>query len=135
MTTINDAQFVFTKITVADIDRAFAFYSSVFGLVEIARISDGEGEMEMHEIIMGRAGEQGMPVPSLIVQCFPNKLLPPLDGVALGFTTTNIEATVAKAVAAGASVTVPVFTNTEHHLKAAFLIDPQGASVELLQYL
>jgi lactoylglutathione lyase len=135
MTTINDAQFVFTKIIVADIERAYAFYHSVFGLIEIARISDGEGEMEMHEIIIGRAGEQGMPVPSLIVQRYPNKLLPPLDGVALGFTTTNIEDTIAKAVAAGASVATPVTTNTEHQIKAAFLIDPQGVSLELLQYL
>ena len=72
MTTINDAQFVFTKIIVADIERAFAFYHSVFGLIEIARISDGEGEMEMHEIIIGRAGEQGMPVPSV----WPRDLFP-----------------------------------------------------------
>jgi predicted enzyme related to lactoylglutathione lyase len=135
MTTTNDTQFVFTKITVADIDSAFAFYSNVFGLVEIARISDGEGEMEMHEVIMGRAGEQGMPVPSLMAQCFPNKLLPPLDGVALGFTTTDIDATIAKAVAAGASVIAPPTTNVEYQLKSAVLVDPQGATIELLQYL
>jgi len=134
MTTINDEQFVFTKMIVADIERAFAFYSSVFGLIEIARISNGEGENEMHEIIIGRAGEQGVPVPTLIVQRYPNKLLPPLDAVTLGFTTSNIEATIAKAIAAGASVTVPVTTQAEHHVKVAFLVDPQGATIELLQY-
>lgn len=134
MTTANDGQFAFTKIIVADIERAFAFYHSVFGLIEIARISNGEGETEMHEIILGKAGEQGIPVPTLIVQRYPNKLLPPLDAVTLGFTTANIEATVAKAIAAGASITVPITTDTEHRVKLAFLIDPHGVTLELLQY-
>jgi len=135
MTIINDGQFVFTKVIVADIERAFEFYNKVFGLVEIARISNGTGVTEMHEIIMGTAGSSGMPVPTLIVQRYPNKLLPSVEAIVLGFTVGNIEATIAAAVDAGASIEIPLSVHEAHGVKVAFLVDPQGIMIELLQYL
>jgi len=135
MTIINEGQFVFTKVIVADIERAFEFYNKVFGLVEIARISNGAGVTEMHEIIMGTAGSSGMPVPTLIVQRYPNKLLPSVEAIVLGFTVGNIEATIAAAVDAGASIQIPLSVHEAHGVKVVFLVDPQGIMIELLQYL
>lgn len=135
MAVLDCDQFVFTKIIVADIERAYDFYNKVFGMVEIARISNGEGLMEMHEIIMGRAGAAGIPIPTLIVQRYPNRPVPSSELVTLGFNVMDIEATVSRAVAAGAAVKVPVTTDAEHGVKVSFLTDPQGHLLEVLQYL
>jgi len=128
------AQFGMTKVIVSDIERAFAFYHSVFGLEESARVSKGEGESEMHEIIMG--SERGkMSVPSLVVQSYPNKPLPPPGVVTLGFIVPDLEAAIDKAVNSGAIIKRPITLMPEHGIKVAFVSDPEGHLLEVVQML
>ena len=128
------AQFGMTKVIVSDIERAFTFYHSVFGLEESARVSKGEGESEMHEIIMG--SERGkMSVPSLVVQSYPNKPLPPPGVVTLGFIVPDLEAAIDKAVNSGAIIKRPITSMPEHGIKVAFVSDPEGHLLEVVQML
>lgn len=128
------AQFGMTKIMVRDLERAFAFYHNAFGLEEAARVSKGEGESEMHEIIM--SSERGkMTVPAFVVQCYPNKPLPPAGVVTLGFIVPDIEAAVGNAVTLGATIQRPIVDMPEHGIKVAFVSDPEGHLIEIVQML
>jgi catechol 2,3-dioxygenase-like lactoylglutathione lyase family enzyme len=127
-------RFSFTKIIVADVDRLFGFYHEVFGLGVISRVRQGEGESELDEIIMGPAGE-GYAAPSLVIQRYPNRPIPARGEATLGFIVSDIGRTIEKAVAAGATIDRPVRTASEHGIHVAFIKDPDGHLIEIVQML
>lgn len=127
-------RFSFTKIIVTDVDQLFAFYRDVFDLAETARVRQGEGEAELDEIIMGPAGA-GYVTPSLVIQRYPNRPIPTRGEATLGFIVSDIDRTIETAVAAGATIDRPVRAATEHGIRVAFIMDPDGHLIEIVQML
>jgi len=126
--------FSFTKLIVADVDSLFAFYNKVFGLVEMARVRQGEGEHELDEIIM-TAAEGGYSVPSLVIQRFPNRPIPAPGEATLGFIVEDVGATVERALAGGGSVYRVAAAQPQHGVKVAFVRDSEGHMIELVEML
>jgi catechol 2,3-dioxygenase-like lactoylglutathione lyase family enzyme len=126
--------FGFTKLIVSDVDRLFAFYNSVFGLVEKARVRQGEGEYQLDEIIMGSRGE-GYATPTLVIQRFPNRPIPKPGEATLGFVVADVDATVAAALAAGGSIYRAAHAQPQHGVKVAFVRDSDGHMVEIVEML
>ncbi|HTJ64587.1 MAG TPA: VOC family protein [Alphaproteobacteria bacterium] len=127
-------QFSFTKVIVADVNRMFAFYRDVFGMTETARVQQGNGDDELDEIIMGPAGA-GYAVPSLVIQRYPNRPIPEPGETTLGFIVSDIERTLDDAVASGATVTRPIRTAAGYGIRVAFIKDPDGHLIEIVQML
>ncbi|HLG87011.1 MAG TPA: VOC family protein [Alphaproteobacteria bacterium] len=128
------ARFAFTKLIVSDVDRLFAFYRDVFGLTEIARVRQGEGNAELDEIIMVPDGA-GYSVPSLVIQRYPNRPIPSRGEATLGFMVADLEKTLEVAIKAGASIDRPARTASEHGIRVAFIKDTDGHLIEVVQQL
>lgn len=126
--------FGFTKLIVSDVDSLYAFYASVFGMAEIARVRQGEGATELDEIIMGAAGG-GYTTPTLVIQRFPNLPIPVPGEATLGFVVEDVDATVAAALAAGGSVHRAAQAQPQHGIKVAFIKDSDGHLVEVVEML
>jgi len=124
--------FSFTKIIVADVDRLYGFYHDVFGLAQIKRVRQGVGETELDEIIMGQAGA-GYSGPGLVIQRYPNRPVPARGETTLGFIVSDIDQTIETAVAAGAVIDRPLRTAPEHGIRVAFIKDPDGHLIEIVQ--
>lgn len=129
--------FNFTKIIVTDADRLFAFYHEAFGMTQIARIRLGEGEDELDEIIMGTAGVAGGANAghTLVIQRYPNRPIPACGEVTLGFIVADIDQAFKVAVAAGATIERPVWTEADHGIHVGFIKDPDGHLIELVQMI
>lgn len=122
----------FTKLNVSDPAKALAFYNSVVGLEQTARIEGGEGEGAFHEFILSRPGS-GPAAPKLILMHYYNRPAPAPVDVTVGFMVPDVAEALAAAVAAGGDVVVPVIDEPDHGLKLCFVTDGQGHQVELLQ--
>ncbi|MGW9131907.1 VOC family protein [Streptomyces sp. NPDC055681] len=128
----NDARFHFTKILVTDPEAQFAFYSSVLGMAEKYRVRNGEGDNALEEIIMTPAGGGD---PTLVLLHYLNRPKPTPGEAVLGFSVPDLEATVRQAVAAGGTVAVPPKAMPEFGISVAFVLDPEGHRLELIQPL
>lgn len=126
--------FSFTKIQVKDVVAAEAFYAEALGLETVGRVNFGEGERKMHEVIMALPGHRP-PAPNLILISYPNATCPTPGEATTGFMVDDLDATLAKATAAGAAIDIPPTEVPEHCLRLAYILDPQGHRVELLELL
>lgn len=124
--------FSFTKIQVKDVASAESFYSEALGLETIGRVNFGEGERMMHEVIMALPGA---PAPNLIFTTYPNGPCPAPGEVTTGFMVDDLDAALERAKAAGATIDIPVTEIAEHRLRLAFILDPQGHRIELLEQM
>ena len=124
--------FSFTKIQVKDIGIAETFYSDGLGLEVVGRVNFGEGEQMMVEVIMALPGARP-PSPNLILISYPHAACPIPGEATTGFMVENLEAALDKATAAGATIDVPITEIAEHRLHLAYIFDPQGHRIELLQ--
>lgn len=126
--------FSFTKIAVADLERAEHFYSSVFGLSAVRRITGGEGDHAHEEVVM-------MPVGAapdscrLVLTRFINRALAVPGEAVIGLQVTDIDATIDAAIDAGGSTDHPARDFPEHGLRVALVKDHEGHVIELLQTL
>ena len=124
--------FSFTKIVVGDIDAAERFYTDVMGMKRVLRFQTGEGEFELDEVIMSSSGayEGGH---NLIVIRYLNQPAPtPGEGI-FGFTVKDVDATITAVLAAGGTLHRPVRHLAEHGIKVAFVKDPEGHMLELVE--
>jgi predicted enzyme related to lactoylglutathione lyase len=126
--------FSFTKIHVEDLAAAESFYTQVLGLEVVGYLTLGEGEELMREVILKTAGAEG-PVPNLILVTYPNRACPAAGEATTGFVVDDLDATLEKTTQAGGTIQVPATDLPEHNLRAAYIFDPQGHRVELLQHL
>jgi predicted enzyme related to lactoylglutathione lyase len=126
--------FSFTKLIVADVDSLFRFYNQVFGLIEMTRVRQGEGEHALDEIIM-TAPEGGYSTPSLVIQRFPNRPIPAPGEATLGFIVEDVDATVERALACGGSVYRAAAAQPQHGVKVAFVRDSEGHMIELVEMI
>jgi Predicted enzyme related to lactoylglutathione lyase len=124
--------FSLAKIQVADIEIAERFYVEGLGLEVSARVTQGEGERLMFERIMAVPGAP-RGTPNFILISYPNLPCPVPGEATTGFMVEDLEASIDRALDAGATLDVPATDLPEHGLRLAFLLDPQGHRVELLQ--
>jgi predicted enzyme related to lactoylglutathione lyase len=129
-----ESNYGFTKIVVGDLERTAAFYAAVFDYREFQRVqSDVAGE-PIEEIIMVRgAGMEGEV--SLVVWKWPLRRAPRDSDVILGFVTSDVDAVVARAPAAGGKVIQPPRDQPEHGVRVGFIADVDGRLIEVVQVL
>lgn len=128
----HDARFRFSKILVTDTEAQFAFYSAVLGMKEKYRFRHGEGDDALEEIIMTSAAGGD---PTLVLLHYLNRPKPTPGEAVLGFNVPNLDDTVRRAVAAGGTLTEKPYEVPEFKIQVAFVLDPEGHRLELVQTL
>lgn len=118
-----------TKLIVADVEKAKAFYEPVCGVREVRRINAGSGASAITELIMAADKPGG----ATLVLFQSHGGPPPAPGsCVLVFETDDVDAFVERAVAAGGAVQTPVTRLPEMGLSYAYVRDPEGHILEPL---
>jgi lactoylglutathione lyase len=126
--------FAFTKMVVADLAAAEHFYTSTLGLTRLTYIEFGEGSHALKEVILSIAGADPQ-VARLNLIHYPSRPTPAPGEAIFGFMVDDIEAALEAMIAAGGQIAVPLQDVPEHSLRLAFIADPEGHMVEILQAL
>lgn len=129
---VSGAVFRFTKILVDDTEAQFSFYSSVLGMTEKYRVKQGVDDDALEEIIMTSAHGGD---PALVLLHYLNRPTPPPGEAVLGFNVTDLDAAVRAARTAGGTVATPRKELPEFGISVAFVEDPEGHRLELVQRL
>jgi predicted enzyme related to lactoylglutathione lyase len=125
-----DAQYGFSKVFVHDLDAMAAFYQEVFGLIPFNRHEDEMLGRRIDEITY-QATQPGGGSLTLIRDLDSTG---PVAGESVqGFTTTDIEALVRRATAAGGSIPAPIRRIDAFKLRVVFVLDPEGHQNEVVQ--
>ncbi len=118
---------LFTKFVVEDLPRALAFYAQAFGFTERTRIA----LPGLEEVLIGLPDD---PFTLVLYHHTDGRSLVRGDNHGpLGLSTRNIHAAWDRAVAAGATAVRPPVDLPG--MRIAFLDDPEGHTIELIQYL
>ena len=125
-----DAQLGFSKVFVHDLDAMDVFYREVFGVVELFRHQDRMLGRDVSEIGYQPTYQGG---PSLTLIKYQDSTGPMSGESVQGFTTTDIEALVARAEAAGGSIPDPIRRIDKFGITVVFVIDPEGHVNEVVQ--
>lgn len=125
-----DAQYGFSKIFVHDLDAMARFYEEVFGLIPFNRHQDVMFGRAIDEITYQATYPGGSAL--TLIKYLDSKELAKGEAVQ-GFTTTDLEALIARARAAGATIPEPVRRFDEFKLSVAFVLDPEGHINEVVQ--
>lgn len=119
-----------TKLVVADLERAKAFYEAVCGVREVRRIQGAVGGRPITELIMEAEASGGA---TLVLFHEHDTPAPPPGSCVLVFETDDVDAFVARAEQAGGSVMQPTRSLPELNLSFAFVRDPEGHLLEPLR--
>lgn len=125
-----DAQYGFSKVFVHDLAAMDAFYREVFGLVPFDRHKDVMLGREIDEITYQATSPGGA---SLTLIHYLDSTGPAGGESVQGFTTTDIEALVARAEAAGGRVPEPIRRIEAFGVRVVFVLDPEGHVNEVVQ--
>ncbi|WP_020109221.1 VOC family protein [Nocardia sp. 348MFTsu5.1] len=128
----NEPRFAFTKIFVDDLDAEAHFYTITFGMGEKARLKFGEGKDALEEIILTTARDDDS---NVILWRYLERPTPPAGEATLGFTVSNVAEIVRRAEVGGGSIIQPPKTIPEAGVEMAFITDPEGHVLEVVQYL
>ena len=118
-----------TKLVVADLERAKAFYEAVCGVREAQRIKDIVDGGPITELIMEAATPGGA---TLVLFHYHDIPAPAPGGCILVFATDDVDAFVARAEKAGGSVMQPTTRLPEFGLTYALVRDAEGHILEPL---
>lgn len=124
----NAIRLSFIKLQVEDMDGALAFWRDAFGFA----VRGTYDEPTFFEQILSLPGENGG-LSLMLVQ--PKPVGPLTVGTAhgpVGFSCDDIVTTLESALAAGASLTMPI-TEVAPGVRVCLLHSPQGHEVELVQ--
>lgn len=128
------SKFAFTKIVVADLAAMERFYVDALGLTVTARIDVNEGDWNLAEAILSVAGA-GTDATLLNLIHYRDRPAPAPGEAVIGFSVDDLESVIDTALRAGGTlVTAPVAV-PEHQLRLAYVGDPEGHLIELLQAL
>jgi predicted enzyme related to lactoylglutathione lyase len=125
-----DAMPVFCKVFVHDLPAMAAFYEEVFGLVRIFEHSDEMMGRQISEISFGAGYPGGTEL--TLIHYHDSKALLAGESV-VGFTTTDLDACVSRARAAGGRVHEPIKRLDQFGITVAFIMDPEGHVNEVVQ--
>lgn len=123
--------FYFTKLVVADIDAAEAFYRDALGLRTLIRTMAPGGEWGQEQCVMAVAGRQDGAMLMLIRLL--EKPAPPPGEVWTGFAVTNLNETSAAVELAGGRVLVTPHEVPGLGILAGVFADPEGHMIELVE--
>jgi len=126
------ADFGFSKLVVGDLERCGAFYRAVCGMEESGRYDAELGGRPIREILFRPTSRGGG---TLVLLSFLDEPRPGSGEAILGFTTPDLEAFVERARSAGGSVFQASKTIDELKLRVAFVRDPEGHLLEVVQPL
>ena len=126
------ADFGFTKLVVVDLERTVAFYKRVAGLEEANRVDAEIAGRKISEILLQPTTEGGA---NLVLLHFHDLPRSAADEVILGFITLDLEAFVKRTREAGGSVYEEIKSMPEHGVRVAFVKDPEGHLIEVVQLL
>ncbi len=118
----------FFKLNTPDMKAALAFYGDVFGF----RVIQSFDEDEFIEHIMALPDQEAGPNLLLVAYQDGRDVAVGHGHGPVGLVTDDIEALCARALAAGATSQVPIFSLGA--VKVAILLDPDGHELELLQF-
>lgn len=125
--------FGFTKLVVTGIARSERFYSTVFGMKPVDRVTADEHAYALEEVMLSLTG--GHDSHLLIITRYLRRPTPPAGSAWTGFLVGDIEATLRSAQAEGGVVEVPVHKNEEYRTLAAIIADPDGHLIEVIQMM
>jgi predicted enzyme related to lactoylglutathione lyase len=125
-----DAQYGFSKVFVHDLDAMAAFYEDVFGVIRYNRHQDVMLGRKIDEITYQATYPGGS---SLTLIKYQDSTAPSAGESVQGFTTTDIDALVRRAQAAGGRIAEPIRKIEEFKLRVAFVEDPEGHINEVVQ--
>jgi len=123
--------FGFTKIVVADLERAERFYSQVFGLQPLHRVRAEDHAYPLEEAILSLSPEGH----KLLLVRYLTRPCPPAGAAWIGFTVADMETALAAVTANGGGIEVPPHDNPEHGVIAAIAADPDGHLIEVIQLM
>lgn len=122
----------FTKLIVEDADKMSAFYGAVCGLVEEGRADAKIGGRPIREVyFVSNPPGTG----TFTLTKFLDAPRQTGEALILGFIADDIEQFVEKAIAAGGTIIDPVFPDPDHGVKVAFVKDPEGNLIEVVELL
>ena len=125
-----DAQYGFSKVFVHDLEAMARFYEDVFGLIPFNRHRDAMFGRDIDEITYQATYPGGS---ALTLISYLDSSAPRAAESVQGFSTTDIEALVARARAAGGSIPEPIRRIEEFGLSVVFVLDPEGHINEVVQ--
>ncbi len=128
--TTRDSLYVFSKVFVHDLDAMAAFYQDVFGLIPFNRHQDAMFGRSIDEITHQSSFPGG---PALTLISFLDSTGPLAGESVQGFTSTDLEALVQRALVAGGRVPDPIRHIPEFQIKVVFVLDPEGHVNEVVQ--
>lgn len=123
--------YAFTKIIVADLAAMEHFYCDTLGLRVQARIAVDKPGYVIRETVLV-VGESGTLLN--LVQHLDRPCPAPGEAV-VGLSVDDLDAVIDAATGAGGSVVTPPVDIPDHKLKIAYIADPEGHMLELLQPL
>jgi predicted enzyme related to lactoylglutathione lyase len=126
------AHFSCTKLIVADLDRAHAFYTSVFGLQEMARVEAAIEGRPISEIMFHPTAPGGS---TFVLLTYRDTQKPALSETITLFIVPDLAAMPDKVCAAGGRIVQEARDMPEHGVKVAFARDNEGHLIEIVQML
>ncbi|QGP81111.1 VOC family protein [Sphingobium sp. CAP-1] len=121
--------FSFTKIVVADLDRAVSFYRDAIGLKLLSRFVAAGGDYAQEEAVMAARGRRDGPLLMLIR--YLERPVPPPGAAWTGFAVDDLRATIDRVRKAGGKVVVPTHDLPQYAIRVAVVADPHGHLIEL----
>ncbi len=123
----------FTKLIVEDMDAVSAFYGAVCGFEEEARGDDQIAGRRIREAYF-RSDPPG--TGTFTLTKFLDETRPTgVNTVILGFVAADIARFIDDAQAAGGTLIEPMQSRPEHGVKVAFVEDPEGNLIEVVEML
>lgn len=124
--------YAFTKIIVADLALMERFYCDSLGLKVQARIAVDKPGWALRETILTFGDPSGTLLN--LVQYLDRPCPAPGEAV-IGLSVDSIDAVIDAATRGGGSVATPPVDVPDHGLRIAYIADPEGHLLELLQPL
>lgn len=124
--------FAFTKLKVGQIDALEAFYTQALGLAVTVRIEVTEGDAPFRELFFGMPGAAR---PDFALIEYPGQPVPPTGEALLSFMVADLEASIAAVEAHGGKRLTDPIEAPEWQTRLAFVMDPGGHQIELMQSL
>lgn len=122
--------FAFAKLIVGDISTLEAFYTGALGLVVTTRLEVGEGAAPMRELFFAMPGSTK---PDFALIEYLGQPVPVPGEALLSFMVADLEATIAAVEAHGGRNLTGVIEAPEWKMRLAFVADPGGHQIELMQ--
>jgi predicted enzyme related to lactoylglutathione lyase len=126
------AHFSCTKLVVADLEKACAFYKSVFGLTEHNRVNAAIEGRPISEIMFHPTAPGGA---TFVLLAYTDTTAPASSEAITLFITPDLAALLEKVQAAGGTIVDAMRDMPQHGVKVAFVRDVEGHLIEVVQLL